>query len=499
MRKKFSKYIGFTFIFIAIFIVIGTIWLFTSFGKLTLEQCLSVIIAPQTGADTSAYFNFIYQALIPIIVLAIVFHLPIWKHERFIENTQKLKYHNQISKVVLFIRRNYVRVASFLLTLAIAFGLQQYEVIAFVKTQLQVSTFIEENYVDPAKVNLTFPDEQRNLIMIYLESTESTYGSVAEGGALQESLIPNLNSLAANNISFSSSEKLTGAAAIKGTTWTIAALTAYTSGLPTKLVLEESADDEYDAFMPGAYTIGDILEAQGYNQMFMCGSDADFGSRRQYFTEHGNYQIWDYNIAIEEGKIDEDYHVWWGFEDSKLYEYAKEQLTYLASLNEPFNFNLLTVDTHFPDGYLDENAGDEYDEQYANVIKFSDQQLGEFMSWIKEQSFYDNTTIVIVGDHLSMDQTFFTNNVDEFYDRTIYNAIINSAVSTSNIKNRIFSTMDYYPTILASLGIEIDGDRLGLGTNLFSNTGTLLEKYSIEYVNEEISKKSVFYNEELFR
>ena len=51
-----------------------------------------------------------------------------------------------------------------------------------------------------------------------------------------------------------------------------------------------------------------------------------------------------------------------------------------------------------------------------------------------------------------------------------------------------------FPTTLASLGVEIKGDRLGLGTNLFSGKKTLLEDYGIDYVNEELLKNSEFYN-----
>lgn len=54
--------------------------------------------------------------------------------------------------------------------------------------------------------------------------------------------------------------------------------------------------------------------------------------------------------------------------------------------------------------------------------------------------------------------------------------------------------MDLYPTTLASLGVKIDGDRLALGTNLFSNENTLIEKYGLEYVNNELKKTSKFYN-----
>ena len=51
-----------------------------------------------------------------------------------------------------------------------------------------------------------------------------------------------------------------------------------------------------------------------------------------------------------------------------------------------------------------------------------------------------------------------------------------------------------YPTTLASLGVKIDGDKLGLGVNLFSDQKTILEEYGLTYVNNEIKKKSFFYD-----
>lgn len=53
-------------------------------------------------------------------------------------------------------------------------------------------------------------------------------------------------------------------------------------------------------------------------------------------------------------------------------------------------------------------------------------------------------------------------------DRKIYNVFINSAVLPAQEKNRQFTTLDFFPSTLASLGVTIEGDRLGLGTNLFS-------------------------------
>jgi phosphoglycerol transferase len=57
--------------------------------------------------------------------------------------------------------------------------------------------------------------------------------------------------------------------------------------------------------------------------------------------------------------------------------------------------------------------------------------------------------------------------------------------------------MDFFPTILASIGVSIEGDRLGLGTNLFSERKTLLEEYGYNYLYQELRKKSNFYNQEL--
>ena len=57
--------------------------------------------------------------------------------------------------------------------------------------------------------------------------------------------------------------------------------------------------------------------------------------------------------------------------------------------------------------------------------------------------------------------------------------------------------MDMFPTTLAAMGCSIEGERLGLGTNLFSDLPTLSEEMGVETLNRELSKRSDFYNNEL--
>ena len=57
--------------------------------------------------------------------------------------------------------------------------------------------------------------------------------------------------------------------------------------------------------------------------------------------------------------------------------------------------------------------------------------------------------------------------------------------------------MDLFPTTLAAMGTKIDGDRLGLGTNLYSDKETLSERYGYEYIDKELAKNSKFYNKDI--
>ena len=55
--------------------------------------------------------------------------------------------------------------------------------------------------------------------------------------------------------------------------------------------------------------------------------------------------------------------------------------------------------------------------------------------------------------------------------------------------------MDMLPTVLSAMGFEIEGDRLGLGTDLFSERDTLLERRGAEWLEKELGKASDYYVE----
>jgi len=352
----------------------------------------------------------------------------------------------------------------------------------------------DNEYVDPSTVDITFPKQKRNLIYIYLESMETTYLSGENGGGLNHNLIPELYMLAKDNINFSHNNDVGGWENTTDTGWTVASLVSQTSGVPLSGGLEGNSYGQRDKFLPGVTTLNDILKDEGYYQAFMVGSDAEFGGREKYFSQHGVDKIYDLYTARDDGIIPEDYFVWWGMEDKYLYEYAKQELSKISQNQKPFAFTMLTVDTHHIGGYKCDKCTDVYEEQYDNVISCASRQINEFVEWIKQQDFYENTTVIIVGDHCSMDAGYFSRNISEKYERHIYNCIINPAKEpVGKTKKRVFTPLDMFPTTLASIGCDIEGNRLGLGVNLFSPQKTLSEKYGMKTFNDELSKTSKYY------
>ncbi len=106
--------------------------------------------------------------------------------------------------------------------------------------------------------------------------------------------------------------------------------------------------------------------------------------------------------------------------------------------------------------------------------------------------------IMLIGDHLGHQTRYYTGKItDPDFQRTPYNAFINPAVPVGNTKNRLFTTVDYYPTIVAGLGFDIAGEQLGLGVNLFSSKPTLAESLGAKKLDTELSKRSDFYDQQL--
>lgn len=463
--------------FLAMLIFRSSSWMLKTWNNLTMEELIFHIKSPIQGTNEGLIKDYIISCLTISLVTAavlIVVFIMTRKNNRAHIITVLTTLMASVVMIILSVRHVWATL----------------DISTFSDNHSTYSSFIDDNYVDPSSVALRFPEKKRNLIYIYLESMEMTYADRESGGGFEKNVIPELTQLSFENQNFSGDENiLNGGTSLTGTEWTMAAMFCQTSGLPLLIPVERNAMNTQDHFFPGIASLGDILDSAGYRQSLLIGSEAEFGGRKLYFTEHGNYTFWDYNYFRDTGGIPPDYRVWWGFEDNYLFQFAKDKVTELSVSDQPFNFTMLTVDTHKEDGYVCPDCPDIFDDQYANVMACSSRKVIEFVDWIKQQDFYDNTTIIISGDHPTMDSDF-CDDVDENYQRKVYTSYINSAVVPKNNTYREYATLDLFPTTLAALGVSIEGERLGLGTNLFSNTPTLMERFGADSINAEFAKNS---------
>ncbi len=462
-----------------------------------IDELIYTCFSPKNGANTSVIeefwnivslktYHYLYIYIVIILMAVVVYNtMDIYIHVDILDRIISINIIKMYVSVLFLY--TFVLLVFKINSASVDIGLSE-----FITSRLHPTTIYEEYYVSPDDVNIGIR-EKKNLIYIYVESLETTYADKNNGGTQENNLIPQLTDLAKSEISFSNKEKLGGAHNGNGNGWTMGSIFSMSSGIPFSFPINGNDMENRTSFAPNVITIGDILDRNGYKNFFMCGSDSNFAGRRLFLENHGNYEIYDYYTAVNNGDIPKDYYVWWGFEDKILYELAKKKILALYESDKPFNFTMITADTHMVDGYKCELCENNFEEVAANVIYCTDKQIAEFVSWCRQQIFFEDTVIVITGDHPRMDDALDI-KMNDYYDRTIYNCFINCQKEHINDKYREFTPMDMFPTTLSAMGFEIEGNRLGLGTNLFSDEPTLAEMMGFQVLDGELAKHSKFYD-----
>ena len=243
------------FIFLVSFIGFSARWGLTTWGELDIDEIIFQLQAPLAGTGNGMIRDYIVKAVLPTAAVMVFYILGL----RLLKNKK--------------IRIGFLCVC---LLAALTAGVmtrnyvwKRLKVSEWIVNQENESTFIEENYVDPQSVRLTFPEKKRNLVYIYLESMETTFADRESGGAFESNVIPELTSLAVSGEDFSGSDpSLNGGYVYTGSTNTMSAIFTHSTGLPLKVDIGNNQMDTQDSFFPKVTAIGDILEEQGYRQVF---------------------------------------------------------------------------------------------------------------------------------------------------------------------------------------------------------------------------------------
>ena len=331
------------------------------------------------------------------------------------------------------------------------------------------SKFYQENFVHYTPEMVSASDTTRNLIFIYVESLENSFLKSA----------PEIRQLYEQGLVFSDKLPYGGGKNIIGAATTISSMVSKTTGMP--LLCGSSVMNNFgktgESFFDSLPGIYDILHQFGYRNYYVQGTPARFGATGPFFLAHGMDELYDKDDIEKmlEAKGETYRRSGPGVADADVFDYAKSILDTLG--NFPFSMTVTTIDTHFPRGFLDKRckirpANSSEGAYYAAVLGCTSKRIGEFVKWIQRKPFGNNTEIVIAGDHLFMTKSPFM--VLKHSDRRFINIYINPK-NTSEKTSRRYTSFDSAPTVLETMGFNIEGHRLGFGASLLSEEKTLAE------------------------
>lgn len=318
----------------------------------------------------------------------------------------------------------------------------------------------------------------KNLLHIFVESAELTLWDEERFGDVARPL-KNLSAKAwsADNVE---QVELTG--------WTLAGHVASTCGVPLLSlgVIHRNSFDLVDEILPGAECLGDILERNGYTNVFLKGASLDFAGTRGFAANHGYERLLGFDELHDRfpGRVN-----LWGLHDEDMLQVAYEQVLELGKQSTPYSLMLTTLGGHAPTGLISPSC-----EALPFVSRQPNDTLKAFActNWLVERfvdrlerdGLLENTVVVIQSDHLAMRNEVYGDL--QASDRR--NMFMVLGTEHRDTVSKPASTIDLFPTILAAMGFSIPDGRAGLGVDLRSNMPTLIEKLGTDDMNRAIAK-----------
>ena len=345
------------------------------------------------------------------------------------------------------------------------------------------SKFFIENYVNPNSVKITAPEKKRNLILIYIESLETTFADKEHGGNQDSNLIPETTKLSLQNLSFGKNKKhIGGGLDAIGSSHTFGSIHTRSLGIPNIINYKKTP------ILQHYKSLYKILNDNGYKQIFFQGNPGLFIEFQRFAKDQKINEVYGPSDIIQRLNLDTTdlikKHGAKSVPDKDAFKFANQ---ILDTISEPFSLTFFTIDTHSPHGIYDPDCIQSTDENNKDeLLKASvrcvSRELDKFLNSLKTNPLYENTSIAIFGDHLFMG----TRLVKNFNNRKWIDIFINAPKTPFSEENRLFSDIDMFPTILSSINFDIEGNKLGFGTDLFSDKKTLVETIGLDSLNKEI-------------
>lgn len=241
-------------------------------------------------------------------------------------------------------------------------------------------------------------------------------------------------------------------------------------GLPQGSAYSLKGDNTYQS-LPAI-----LDQKEGYTSNVMHGDYKTFWNRDQVYKHFGIDKFYDATYF----DMSDDNIVNLGLKDKPFF---KASADYQSKMKKPFYSHMITLTNHYPftldekDASIDKpNTGDTTVDGYIQTAHYLDQALEEYITDLKKKGLYDNSVIMIYGDHYGISENH--NNAMEkllgekitpakFTDLNRTGFWLKIPDKSGGVNKEYAGQMDVMPTILHLVGID-SKNYLMFGTDMFS-------------------------------
>ncbi|QPA30069.1 LTA synthase family protein [Thermaerobacillus caldiproteolyticus] len=224
----------------------------------------------------------------------------------------------------------------------------------------------------------------------------------------------------------------------------------------------------------------EILKKHGYYTAVFHANNKSFWNRDIMYQSLG----YDRYFSLTDFDVNEENSVGWGLKDKYFFE---QSLQYLKTLQQPFYTKFITLTNHFPfeleeeDRLIPEYTSDDRTvNRYFPTVRYMDESLKAFIEGLKKEGLYDNSIIILYGDHYgisenhneAMAQYLGKEKITPFDHIQLQRVplIIHIPGVTDKhpeVISKVSGQIDVKPTILHLLGIDTKDD-IHFGQDLFA-------------------------------
>lgn len=225
------------------------------------------------------------------------------------------------------------------------------------------------------------------------------------------------------------------------------------------------------------HAMPEMLKEKDYQSVVLHANADTFWNRNQMYE---SLKI-DHFYDKESYDVMEENEIGWGLKDK---DYFRQSIPILQQVDQPFYAKMITITNHFPFELEEEDRTLEPDDSNSNTlnhyfptVRYTDEAIEQFFGQLKASGLYDNSIIVIMGDHDGISANhnkamaqFLNQDEITAYDylqlQRVPFFIHIPGYGKGEIKSEIAGQIDIKPTLLHLLGSDTSHD-IYFGNDLF--------------------------------